>query len=355
LILRQGGRLATPGEFTKRAVLNGRIDLNQAEAVHDIVTARTERQLEYGVAQLRGELSSRLGDLKDDLMELLASVECEIDFAEDEPVPENRSEQVSRIKDKIEALVAAGEEGRLLSQGVMVAIVGRPNVGKSSLLNALAAEERAIVTSIPGTTRDTLREWLNLRGYPFELVDTAGLRKTRGLIEVEGQRKTEASISDADVVLVVLDGSIPLTPEDMGIIRKVGKKAIILVVNKIDLVDEGGLLSLRAQLNGHPLVEISATERIGLENLQQKLLELARNGVGSREERFAVRSAWQRSAVLRCADAYKRAVTALTESMPVEIVALELKDAIAALDVTCGSETTEEVLNRIFSRFCIGK
>jgi tRNA modification GTPase len=356
IVLEGGARLAEPGEFTKRAFLNGRIDLNQAEAVLDVVNARTEKELACGLAQLDGEASRAFSELKEKLIDLLALIEAHVDFPEEElPSYDVLLVRISELRNHLRRLLKAGEEGRLLSEGLKIAIVGRPNVGKSSLLNALLTENRAIVTPIPGTTRDALTEWMNIGGYPVKIVDTAGLRRARGLIESESQRRTEVSIESADIVLVVLDCSDCLTPDDRKVMTKVKDKKAMIVLNKRDISTPRKLRTIRDELNGHPSVEISATERTGLNELKQAILNCIGEGIDIRDEGLVLTSARQRVSITKCAKQVERAGEALQESLPPEIVALEVREAIFSMDEATGKNVSGEVLDRIFSRFCIGK
>jgi len=356
IVLESGARLAEPGEFTKRAFLNGRIDLNQAEAVLDVINARTEKELACGLAQLDGEASREFHELREKLVDVLAVVEAHIDFPEEElPSYNELLVRISELLSHLQKLLKAGEEGRLLSEGVKIAIIGRPNVGKSSLLNALLTENRAIVTPIPGTTRDTLAEWMNIGGYPVKILDTAGLRRARDLIESESQRRTELSIEDADIVLVVLDSSDCLTTDDRKVMMKVRDKRAMVVLNKRDVSTPRKLKAIKEKLNGHPSVEVSATERTGLSELRQAILNCIGEGVDIRDDALLLTSARQRVSITQCAREVERVRQALEESLPPEIVALEVKEAISSLDRATGEDVSEEVLDRIFSRFCIGK
>lgn len=356
IVLKRGARLADRGEFTKRAFLNGRIDLNQAEAVLDIINSRTEKELDSGLTQLNGEVSRKLSELKEKLMDLLVLIETCIDFPEEDFLPSDQLlSKNSEIYEYLQELLKAGEEGRLLSEGIRISIIGRPNVGKSSLMNALLTEDRAIVTPIPGTTRDILTEWMNIGGYPVKVVDTAGLRRARNLIESEGQRRAKASIVSADIVLVVLDGSISLTSGDERVIGWVKGKKAIIILNKIDISSKQNLKSMKENLNGYPVIEISATKRIGLEGLKRVMLNYITEGLDDCRDTPLLTSARQRAAISKCAKATERAKLTLERSLPPEIAALEVKEAISSLDEATGEEISAQVLDRIFSRFCIGK
>src|SRR5438874_2049463 len=237
-LVRSGARLATPGEFTKRAFLNGRLDLAQAEAVMDLIQARSQTGLRVALEQLRGTLSDELGRIREDLTRLLVEIEAGIDFS-DEGItfisPQALADGIEKIAGRVERLIRTAEDGRIVREGVTAALVGRPNVGKSSLLNVLAKADRAIVTPVPGTTRDVLEEFVNVRGIPVRLQDTAGLRETQDVVEREGVRRTHDALARAELVLAVLDGSSPLAPEDRRMLDLLQKKSAVLVVNKADL------------------------------------------------------------------------------------------------------------------------
>jgi tRNA modification GTPase len=355
IVLQGGARIAEPGEFTKRAFLNGRLDLTQAEAVCDVINARTEKELDSALTQLDGTVSRRLAGLKDRLMDALALLEACVDFPEEGLPSLNRvPEMVSEIEESLGELLRAGEEGRLLSEGVKVSIIGRPNVGKSSLLNALLTEDHAIVTSIPGTTRDALAAWTNIGGYPMRMVDTAGLGIPKDVIESEGQKRTKASIDTADVLLVVLDCSAQLTPDDRRIIKESKGKKAIVVLNKIDRSRPSSLERLKEDLDGCVVLETSATLGNGLERLKEAILAHVTEGLDNHHAPLLT-SARQRVALSRCAALMEKAKDALGKPLPPEIVALEVKEAISSLDEITGDKMCPDVLDRVFSRFCVGK
>ncbi len=277
LTLQMGARLAEPGEFTRRAFLNGRIDLAQAEAVADIIRARTDLSLKVAVGQLEGRLSGEINRIRGDLIDLLASVEASIDFP-DEDLDFLASEEVTGrigvILDGLESLLATADQGKIITEGIRGVIIGRPNVGKSSLFNALLREERAIVTSIPGTTRDAIEEFINLDGVALKLTDTAGLRHADDVIEIESMERTRVHLDNADLLLLVLDGSEPLTDDDRGLISLIGERKAVVVLNKIDLPQNLKAGEVQNLALDKPVIRISATEETGLDQLRSAIRDL---------------------------------------------------------------------------------
>ncbi len=355
LTLKHGARLAEPGEFTKRAFLNGRIDLTQAEAVIDIIRSGSDRALSAAVQQLHGRLSQKLEPARVGLIEILAHVEAHIDFPDEDIAPDKRAtllEKCRAIENVLRELQATAREGKILREGVRVAIVGRPNVGKSSLLNALLGEERAIVTPIPGTTRDTVEEVANIRGIPIRLIDTAGLRHTADHIESEGITRSRRAIELADVVLHVLDGSEPLNGEDREHQRLISTKPHITIVNKSDLpikIEDAEIT------NGQVVVRISATTKAKLEDLKEALEKLVWGGkVNSKNAEVAINSRHE-VAIGRALDSLTKAQEGFTAHRDLEFIAIDLRTALAAVGEITGHTSTEDILDKIFSTFCIGK
>lgn len=354
LFLNAGCRLAEPGEFTKRAFLNGKLDLAQAEAVAELITAKTELARKASIRQLKGELSRYVNSLRESLIELSAYIEADIEFSE-EDIPTLTKEQVLGMVDKvlegIDQLLKTAKTGRFLREGMRLAIVGKPNVGKSSLFNALLKEERSIVTDIEGTTRDYIEETLNLRGIPVVLVDTAGIREAKDPVEKLGVKRSVRKIEEADVVLFVLDSSVGISEEDMSIYEKVKDRETIVVINKIDL----GEVSLPLEIfEGHSIIKVSALTGHGLKDLEEEILKkagaLAQEGltiyVSVRHEELLKEA----KEILK---GFKR--TYGKEDISPEIAMLDIREAADHLGEIVGYITTEEVLGSIFSRFCIGK
>ncbi len=355
--LKAGARLAERGEFTKRAFLNGRIDLSQAEAVVDIVRARASRGLSAALSQLRGSLSKRVAEIRDELLDLSSLLEATLEVPEEEmdyPARE-LSSLVSLIGSKLAEVISQGRAGRMLTDGASVPIVGRVNVGKSSLLNALLEEERAIVTPFPGTTRDTVAEWMTLDGFPLKLVDTAGLRSKPGVVEARGAERTRRAIEEADLVLLVLDASEALNGEDFQVAEECAAGRGILVLNKVDLPRRMDPSPMREKLRDFPLVEISATEKLHLPELKELLMEEIERIGGRWEDGVLVTNLRQSEALRKAGESVKRASVGVREGRSPELVALEVREALQALGEITGEVTTDEILKRVFSNFCVGK
>lgn len=361
LVLDSGARLAEPGEFTQRAFLNGRIDLAQAEAVIDIVRARSPVGLQVAAKQLEGELSRRVTGVREKLLHLLGRMQVVIDYPE-EDLGDVSDWEVGEILSEalrdIEALLAGAEAGKVYREGVRAAIVGRPNVGKSSLLNALLREERAIVTEIAGTTRDTIDAEVVLGGIPLTLVDTAGLRKTEDPVEKVGIERTRAAIDRADLVLVVVDGSEPLGPEDEAVfdsLKEAQRERAILVVNKADLpsVVSGG--ELEEALSGRPVVRVSAHTGEGLDRLEEEVRRTVLGArVGGGDEILVTRERHRRA--LRGAEQVLRTASeSLALGMTYDVISVDLQQALASLGSITGEQVGEELVAHIFAEFCVGK
>lgn len=353
LCLRQGARLALPGEFTLRAFINGRIDLAQAEAVLDIVRAKTEAGLRVAVSQLEGRLSAQIRALRRQLLDVLAYLEATIDFEEDEIPARDIAPDLEGVQTQLEKLLAQADRGIIYRQGIRTAIVGRPNVGKSSLLNALLRTSRALVTPIPGTTRDTLEETLNLQGIPLILVDTAGIvSETEDLIERLSIERSRTALTQADLALFVVDGSEPLTEADRQIANLATGKTTILVVNKIDLPRAVGDLDILPEARR---VEISALTGEGLGELEETIVEVVFSGQVLASDELLVSSPRHKSILKRALHHVASAQDAYTQGMPADFVAIELTAAVNALGEITGETVTEDLLETIFSQFCVGK
>jgi tRNA modification GTPase len=353
LCLRAGARLAERGEFTLRAFLNGRIDLAQAEAVLDVVQARTEAGLRLAVDQLGGRLSEEIRQVRAQLVDVLAWLEAAIDFAEDEIPERDIGPDLRAVQETLERLLAGAERGIIYRHGLRTAIVGRPNVGKSSLLNALLRTSRAIVTPIPGTTRDTLEETLNLRGVPLVLVDTAGIRAASDdPVEQLGIERSRRALSTADLALVVVDGSQPLTPADYDIAALVGEKTALVVVNKSDLpvvTDAGHLLPQR------PHLPVSALTGQGLEMLEGTIVETIFAGRVVASDALLVSSPRHKGSLHRAMDHVSTAQATLADGLPADLVSIDVTAAVNVLGEITGETAHEDMLEAIFGRFCIGK
>lgn len=355
LVLNEGARLAEPGEFTKRAFLSGRIDLSQAESVIDLIRAKTEQAQKIALDHLSGKLSTKINELRDRLMRVCAHVEAYIDFPEEDIdglTEKEIIEEITKTKEEIKKLIEGYEEGKIYKEGLTTAIVGKPNVGKSSLLNALLMKERAIVTEIPGTTRDIIEEYVNIKGMPLKIVDTAGIRQAHDLVEAEGIKRTLKAVELAELVLLVLDSSRPIDSLDEEIISKVIQKRVIVVVNKKDIKSKE--FKTPESLKDKPTVEISALKGEGIEELKELIFNTTISGKYEREG-LVVTKLRHKVALEKALDSLDNALQSFKTKEPLEITAMFLREALSFLGQIVGVVTTEDILNLIFSEFCIGK
>jgi tRNA modification GTPase len=355
LIFTQGARQAEPGEFTKRAFLNGRVDLAQAEAVLDLIRARTATGAQLALNQASGELSKYVGELREELLDIMVQVEAAIDFPEEEIELLQRHRLVAKISalvTKINSISNSYEWGRLFREGATVCICGRPNVGKSSLLNALLGTDRVIVTPIPGTTRDVIEESLTLDGLPIVMWDTAGIRDTDDQIEKLGVELSRQHLEKADALVIVIDGSVELTPEDCALLRNIGAKKAVIAVNKSDLPIVVDLHSI-LENQEIKILATSAKSGAGIESLKRTLRELILGCAN--ESPVTVTNLRHRSELVRSAEGLTRAMETLNQGLPPEFAAIDMHDAREALEEIIGVVCSEDILERIFSNFCIGK
>ena len=359
LALARGARLAEPGEFTMRAFLNGRIDLTQAEAVRDLIDSQTLYQAKIAAQQLEGALSRRLQPIKQDLVKLIATLEAGVDFAEDDVsvLPaEQILQRIAAVRAPLEQLTATFAYGKLVHEGLTLAIVGRPNVGKSSLFNCLVERERAIVTATPGTTRDLVSETVAIGGIPVKLVDTAGIRRALDEAESIGIRKSHEALADADLVLVVVDASQPHSPEDTALFQQVAGRSAIVVENKSDLVPAhvgAGVPASLAQRNS--VVRTSAITAAGIPELRGEILRHVGGDAGAQTEAGFLTNLRHQNLVRDSLTALTAATGAVNHRIPHEMLLLDLYNALRPLDEITGATTTDDILDLIFSTFCIGK
>lgn len=354
LILNAGARLAEPGEFTRRAFLNGRIDLAQAEAVLDTINALTEQSHKASLAQLEGKLSKRLSAIREELLDLTANIEAYIDFPEDDIEPATKEElhkKALKIGESLKGLIDSSRHGIILREGLKTAIIGRPNVGKSSLLNALLEKDRVIVTDIPGTTRDVIEEYLNINGVPLKILDTAGIRESHDLAEIEGVKRSLKAMKDADLVILLLDGTEPLHRTDKELIKDTASKDTIIAINKTDR-------PLKIKLDMLPednsAVMISAIKGVGLSELKERIIEKSLKG-GSGPGDALVTNIRHTKALQKASGSLRSFNAGLKKGMSPEFLSVELREALDSIGGIIGITTTEDILNRIFSSFCIGK
>lgn len=353
-VLDAGARLASAGEFTRRAFLNGRIDLAQAEAVADLIHSRTELALAAAHEQLAGKLSERINELRDQVMRTLAHIEAHIDFPDEDIAPDTLDQLVARLASGLsfmDRLLRTANEGQLLRRGIRAAIVGQPNVGKSSLLNQLLGRDRAIVSPIPGTTRDTIEETANIRGIPVVFIDTAGLREADDAIEREGVRRTEQILGAAELILHVLDGAEPLSERDRERLAALSGRKRILVVNKADLPRR---LELPVDA-GTRRIEVSCVNGHGLESLKDAIKDAVWAGELGGEMLQVMINSRHQNALQRARRSTDLAMQSLAEGASLELVALDLHAAVNAIGEIVGKTSTEDLLDSIFSQFCIGK
>ena len=358
LVLSSGARLAQPGEFTRRAFLNGRIDLAQAESVLDAIRSKTDTSLRAAMSQLGGELSSKIRNLRDALLDLSSHVEASIDFPEEdiEIMSEcGLQKKVKEIVEELKVLIDSADKGRILAEGIRTVICGRPNVGKSSLMNSLLKENRVIVSHIPGTTRDTIEEIININGIPLKIVDTAGIIETDDLLTKEGVERTRFHIRAADLILLILDGSEPLSVEDEKIIDEVKDRKTIVVVNKIDLPKRLVVEKLKDLLIGKEIVEISVTENKNLKNLENSISEMIWGGEVTGDYTVMVTNVRHKALLVQVREVLERALDNLAKETPPEFIALDIREGIECLGEITGEGVASDILDRIFDKFCIGK
>ncbi len=359
LSLKHGARLAQPGEFTKRAFLNGRIDLIEAEAVLDIIRAKTDLSLKYAMKQLEGGLSKRINLLKEKILDILADVEASIDFPEEDidfSSDETQLKNIDSILNELNLLIDESKTGIILREGILAVICGKPNVGKSTLLNTLLKKERAIVTPVPGTTRDTIEESINIKGMQLRLVDTAGITETDNPVEIEGITRTKKYVEDADIILFLLDNNTPLEGDDAKIANLIeGSKNALVIINKIDLEPKLNLEKINEILPNRSIIKTCAKGGAGISDLEDEIAKLVfKGGVISSDEAI-ITNARHRDALVRTKDALIEAKEDTVNDKGAEFISIDIREALDSIGIIIGEVYTEELLERIFSKFCVGK
>ena len=358
VVVKNGARIAEPGEFTKRAFLNGRLDLAQAEAVAELIASKTDLSRKIAIEALAGKLSETVNGLNDRLAALLAEIEASIDFPEEDldfMKVETQLEAARTVQNDLTALLETATEGRLITEGVSVAILGKPNVGKSSLLNALVGTTRAIVTDIPGTTRDTIEEMMNIGGIPLKLIDTAGIRHTDDIVEQQGVERSKAVQDRAELHLMMFDASQPLNDADLELLKTAQSSRAILILNKMDLPVVTSPTALLAHCPKKQVVETAIPEGKGLDKLKAIVSEELLGGESVTGESLIVTNARHQEALRRANEGLNYAIESLENGMPPDLIAVDLRISLDGLGDIVGKTTTEDILDRIFSQFCVGK
>ena len=356
LVLSSGARIAEQGEFTRRAFMNGRLDLTQAEAVIDLIHGKTEKSLSLSLDQLRGDLKFKILHLKKLLLDVVAHINVVLDYPEegiDDPLPEGLVDNLKEVLQTSQDLSDTYNQGKMIKEGVKTVIVGKPNVGKSSLLNSLLKEERAIVTHIPGTTRDVIEEVVNIKGIPLILADTAGIRNTDDIIETIGVAKSEELLESADLILFVVDGSRELSKEDLRVHAGIHSEKVVGILNKIDMEQKIDLSKLDKV---GKWIEISAKDNIGIQAMEEEIYSYIVSGqVEDSSETLIITNIRHRSALVKTKEALENIFETIEIGLPMDLIAVDLKEALDALSEVTGEISSEDVLDHIFSNFCVGK
>ncbi|MGM9928780.1 MAG: tRNA uridine-5-carboxymethylaminomethyl(34) synthesis GTPase MnmE [Bacillus sp. (in: firmicutes)] len=359
LVLANGARLAEPGEFTKRAFLNGRIDLSQAEAVMDLIRAKTDRAMNVAINQMEGRLSKLIQKLRQEILETLAHVEVNIDYPEYDDVEEMTHhlliEKASYVKEQLQKLLQTAEQGKILREGLSTVIVGRPNVGKSSLLNSFVQENKAIVTDIPGTTRDVIEEYVNVRGVPLRLLDTAGIRETEDIVERIGVEKSRAVLKEADLILLVLNYAESLSAEDENLFAATKGMDVIVIVNKTDLPQQIDLERVKALAGKSPVLTTSLVEDQGVDELEEAISNLFFEGQLEAGDLTYVSNTRHVTLIEQSLRTIEDAITAIENGVPIDLVQIDLTRAWELLGEIIGDSVHESLIDQLFSQFCLGK
>lgn len=358
LVVGKGARVAEPGEFTKRAFLNGRIDLSQAEAVIDIINSKSEMGLRTAMSQLDGGLSRRLRAIKEKLLSMMARIEASIDFPEhdiEEITREALEQGAKEAADMLERLIATAFSGKLVREGLKTAIVGKPNVGKSSLLNALLRENRAIVTDVPGTTRDVIEEYINIKGVPLRIMDTAGIRETEDIVEKIGVEKTKEYLDRADLILFVLDAAQPVSEEDKAIFEIIQGKRVMVLINKTDLEVKINMAEIEKAFRDKPLIQMSLLKDEGLDTLEEKIHDMVFSGQVRSSDPVMITNIRHEDCLKRAEKSLREAIESVEAGLPLDLISIDIKESMEALGEVTGESITEEIVDRIFHDFCIGK
>ena len=356
--LKNGAMLAEPGEFTKRAFLNGRIDLSQAESIMDLINSKTDKEAKASINQLEGELSNRIKEIKNDLLDMMADIEASIDYPEydiEETTNKKAYDKLDAVENKLIDLKNSFNKGRILKEGIKTAIIGRPNAGKSSLLNKILKEERAIVSEIEGTTRDTIEEYININGIPLKIIDTAGIRETEDQIEKIGVEKAINVLKDAELILAIFDNTKDLEKEDKEILELIRDKNAIILLNKTD-IKENNLENEKEIIEvGKPIIKISAKEGEGINDLYNEIENLFQISDMASGEEVVITNIRHKNQIENAINSIENAKKSINDDMPIDIISISVINCLEDLSKITGENVSEDIINEIFSKFCLGK
>jgi tRNA modification GTPase len=356
--LSNGAVLAEPGEFSKRAFLNGRIDLTQAEAIIDLINAKSSKEAQESANQLEGYLSKKINKSRDELLDLMVNIEANIDYPEydvEEVSYKNAEEMLEKVKTELEELSKNFENGKIIKDGIKLSIIGSPNAGKSSLLNRILKEERAIVTDIEGTTRDLIEEQVLIEGIPFKIIDTAGIRKTDNMIEQIGIEKSKKSANESDVVIAVFDNSKKLEEQDKEILNIIKDKRAIVVLNKIDLKEQKQDVLTEEQVTGKKIVKISAKNDIGIEKIYKELVNMFNLSEIESDNNILITNVRHQDLISKAIVAINESIEEIKRMEPIDIISIKIKEILENLGEITGNNVSEDLIKSIFSKFCLGK
>ena len=359
LVLRMGARSAEPGEFTKRSFLNGRIDLAQAEAVMDLISAKTDKGFDVALDQLEGSLSKKVKEIIKNLMDILAHIEVSIDFADEEDVDEVTLDilikRSNEVKDEIKLLLETADTGKIIREGLNTVIIGKPNVGKSSLLNALLGESRAIVTEVPGTTRDIIEEQLSIKGIPIKIIDTAGIRETEDIVEKIGVERSKQFFNKAELIIFMLDISSELTKEDFEILELIKDRKALVIINKTDLPSKLDESAISQYIENKKIIKLSIAEDKGIDELENAIVDMVYSGDVRTKDRLLVTNVRHKNALERALDSMVEGLEAMHKKLPMDFIEVDVKNCWEALGEITGETVAEDLIDHIFQNFCIGK
>lgn len=358
LCLKNGADLAEPGEFTKRAFLNGRIDLLQAESVIDVINAKSEKEAKTGIKQLEGYLSKEIAEIKKEIMDVMINIDVSIDYPEyDTPDVTNKQieDMLENVQKKLEKLEKSFDNGKIIKEGIKTAIIGKPNAGKSSLLNAILKEDRAIVTEYEGTTRDTIEEFVTINGIPLKLVDTAGIRNAKDEVEKIGIEKSREIATTADLVIALFDSSRELDDEDLEILKIAKNKKSIIILNKMDLETKVDEQNEKIKQTKAPIIKISALKKEGIEKLEEEITKLFNLNEINLDNEIVITNARHKNLISKAIENVKKTKETMKNKMPLDIVAIFIKDILEDLANITGEIVTDDIIDEIFSKFCLGK